>query len=104
MTRFDKYRYHGLKTTKTHITEGEAVTRQGLAYTPADMERMTAQGIPVSSQEIAARFYDGDHGSDFNVTSDREKGVDVNDLWEQDNDIREKARKAYKASKKLKDE
>lgn len=99
MSRFNKYRYHGIKTCNTHYKEGEDVTRQGLAYTPADMERMTAQGLPIQSGEIAAKFYDGDAGSDFHLTSDRIKGNDVNDLWEEHKEITKKAKKAYQASK-----
>lgn len=98
MSRFDKYLGHGSKMAKTHYKEGEDVTRQGLAYTPADMERMTAQGLPIQSGEIAAKFYDGDQGSDFLLTSDRIKGNDVNDLWEEHRSIIKKAKKAYQAS------
>lgn len=104
MTRFDKYKYHGLRTTRTIVKDGEDVTRQGLAYTPADMARMTAQGIPVTSKEIASRFYDGDDHSDFHVSSDRVKGNDVNDLWEADKTLRQKAKNAYIESKKHKSE
>lgn len=103
MNRFDKYLGHGVKTTRARYKEGEDVTRQGLAYTPADMERMTAQGIPINSQEIASRFYDGDNGSDFNISSDRVKGNDVNDLWEEHQTITKKAKTAYKASKESKE-
>ena len=102
MTRFDKYRYHGFRTTRVRVEEGEAVTRQGLAYTPAQMAKLTEKGLPVTSAEIAAQFYDGDEGSDFFVTSDREKGKDINDLWEEDKDTHEKFKKAAEESKKFK--
>ncbi len=104
MLRFEKYRSHGFKTAHTHYKKGEDVTRQGLAYTPADMERLTSQGLPVTSQEVAARFYDGDQSTDFNIPSDRIRGNDINDLWEQDKTIRAKAKKAYYASKQAKQE
>lgn len=104
MTRFDKYRYHGLHNTHVRVKETDSPTRQGLAYTPADMERLTAQGIPIQSGELAAQYYDGDTGSDFNITSDRIKTNTINDLWEEHQDIIEKAKKAYRASKKPKTE
>lgn len=102
MNRFEKYRGHGFKNTRTAYTDGEVVTRSGLAYTPADMERMTAQGIPVHTTDVNTRFYDGDDRNDFFVTSDRIRQNDINDLWEGDMDIRERARAAHKESKKSK--
>lgn len=102
MSRFDLYRGHGLKKCRAQRRETDDVTRQGLAYTPADMERMTARGMPIQSQEIAARFYDGDDGSDFGLPSDRVKGNDVNDLWEEHQSIKKKAKEAYKASRESK--
>lgn len=104
MNRFEKYKYHGLKTTSVKIKDTDTPTRQGLAYTPADMERMTDHGIPVQSGELAQKYYDGDTKSDFDITSDRIKGNDLNDLWEEHQDIVAKARKAYAASKKPKTE
>lgn len=99
MNRFEKYRGHGFKNTRATSKDGELVTRQGLAYTPADMEKLTAQGIPVQSQEIAARFYDGDQRFDFFVSDDRIRQNDINDLWEKDKSIRKRAREASKKSK-----
>lgn len=104
MLRFEKYKNHGVRNTRTSYKGDEDVTRQGLAYTPADMERMTAHGMPIHQQEIASRFYDGDDKSDFHVTSDRIRGNDVNDLWEEHKSITKKAREAYQASKRAKKE
>lgn len=100
MNRFDKYRGHGLKITHTHYTNGEDKTRCGLAYTPSDMELMTANGIPIQSQDLAARYYDGDASNDFHMTSDRIKTNDVNDLWEEHQSIIKKAKHAHHESKK----
>lgn len=100
MNRFDKYLGSGIKYATTPSSESDDVTRQGLAYTPADMEKMLSQGLPVSSKELASRFYDGDDKSDFFVSSDRVRNNDVNDLWEESQDIRARARAAYKESRK----
>lgn len=97
--RFAKYCGRGCKSAHTHYKDGEDVTRQGLAYTPADMERMQAHGMPVRNPEIESMYYDGDTSNDFNVTSDRVRYNDVNDLWEENQAIRARARSAYKASK-----
>lgn len=100
--RFAKYCCSGCKRAHTHYKDGEDVTRPGLAYTPADMERMHSHGMPVRNPEIEAMYYDGDQKSDFNVTSDRVRSNDVNDLWEEHQSIRAKARLAYKASRAVK--
>lgn len=102
MTRFDKYRYHGLHTCRVKPKEGDDVTRQGLAYTPADMERMLAQGLPINSANMAAEFYDGDDTNEIVITSDRDPSKDINDLWEEDIELREKMKRVYHASKKSK--
>lgn len=98
-TRFSKYCGRGCKSTHTAYKDGEDVTRQGLAYTPADMEKMQAHGMPIRNPEIESMYYDGDQKKDFNVTSDRVRYNDVNDLWEENQTFRQKARNAYRASR-----
>lgn len=84
MIRFQRYFGHGFKNKKETKLKPHEITRSGLAYTPADMERMVANGIPVQSQELATRFYDGKPDASFNdITSDRIKSNDINDLWEE---------------------
>lgn len=104
MNRFDKYRGHGLKSTRATTKENELVTRSGLAYTPADMERLTAHGIPVHQNDINTKFYDGDDKSDFFVTSDRIRSNDINDMWEEHQNIVSRAKKAHMASKAKKND
>lgn len=100
MSRFDRYHNHGIRNKQNTVVKSHEITRSGLAYTPADMERMTASGIPIQSQELAAKFYDGKADASFSeVTSDRIKTNDVNDLWEEHQSIVSKAKKAHYASK-----
>lgn len=103
MTRFDKYHCHGLHTCRVKSKDGDDVTRQGLAYTPADMEKMLSHGMPINSANMAAQFYDGDDSNNIVITSDRQKGRDINDMWEEHQTIIQKAKKAYYASKQSKD-
>lgn len=100
MSRFDRYKNHGLRNKKSTHVEPYEVTRSGLAYTPADMERMTANGIPIQSAELAARYYDGSPDAKFSdLTSDRIKSNDVNDLWEEHQKFVKFARHTHSKSK-----
>lgn len=100
-SRFDIYKGHGVRTCAPHSEKNELVTRQGLALTPADVSRLTSQGMPVNTQN-AQIFYDGDSNPTPYVTSERRRGVDVADLWEEHQQIVAKAKKAHAASKKPK--
>lgn len=100
-SRFEIYKNHGVRTCAPRSTQQELVTRQGLALTPADVSRLTAQGMPVNTQN-AQMFYDGDPNPSPYVTSERRRGVDVSDLWEERQNIVKKARAAHAEMKKQK--
>lgn len=105
MNRFERYRGHGFKTAKKCVAKPHEITRSGLAYTPADMERMVANGIPIQSQELATRFYDGSLEMKFSdLTSDRIKDNDLNDLWEEHKSINSKKARFVKSHKRSKSE
>lgn len=76
------------------------VVRDGLAYSPADMARLTARGMPVNSLNTQATWIDGEANPSFDVTSDRQRYVDVADLWEEHVKLKDKARKAAIARNK----
>lgn len=95
MKRFSIYRNHGRRLCSAQSTSQELKTRQGLALTPTDVARLTSQGMPVNT-ENAQMFYDGDNNPSPYVTSERRRGVDVAELWEQHQHIIEKARKMHK--------
>lgn len=98
MKRFIKYRHHGVKTCVASRCSGEPIVRQGLAMTPADIARMTARGMPVNQQNNGL-FQDGEPNPSPYVTSERRRGVDVAELWEEHQQIVKKARAASKMSK-----
>ena len=97
MNRFRRYINHGHR----HVDHGtgEIVVRAGLAYSPADMAKLTERGMPVNSLNTGQVFLDGEENPSFSVTSDRQRFVDVCDLWEEHMCIRDKARAANKARK-----
>lgn len=96
--RLKNYRNHGSgHVAMCERKEHEAVVREGLAYSPADMARMTDRGMPVNGLNASQVFIDGEENPSFHITSDRKRYVDVADLWEEDQTIREKARNAARA-------
>lgn len=101
MNRFERYKNHGFHNKKKTVVKPHEITRSGLAYTPADMERMTAQGIPIQSRDITGRYYDGTADCSFgDITSDMVKTNDVNDMWEEHQTILAKHKAAYNQHKK----
>lgn len=79
--------------------ENEAVVIEGLAYSPADMARLTERGMPVNSLNTGQAIVEGEENPSFDVTLDRQRHVDICDLWENHVTIRDKARKAAQARK-----
>ena len=99
ISRFKQYRKHGQRVYVCRVTENDQVVREGLAYTPSDMARLTERGMPVNSLMTGKVFYDGEENPSFNVTSDRARHVDICDLWEQHQCLVDKARSAARAKK-----
>lgn len=99
MIRFMRYRDHGNKShgAKCERCEHEEVVRQGLSYSPAQMASLTERGMPVNSMNTAVGFFDGEQNPSFDVSIDRQRGVDICDVWENHMQIRQKARAAAKA-------
>lgn len=61
------------------------------------MMKLTAQGIPVSPQNVGAAYSDGSQSISFKVPLDQRRGVDVADLWEAQIDAKKKIRGYAKA-------
>lgn len=103
MKRLQMYKSHGrCLGACCHRLETEPVVREGLAYSPADMAKLTERGMPVNSLNNSQVHFDGEDNPSWFIGSERERFVDVADLWEQDQLIRDKARRAKRASVKSK--
>lgn len=98
-SRFERYRNHGIKQATCVRHESEPVVRNGLSYSPADMAKLTDRGMPVNGMNASQVYFDGEENPSFFVTSDRERFVDVCDLWEEHMRIRDRAREASKKRK-----
>lgn len=101
MDRIKRYSKHGVKTVFIECEPYEKV-REGLAYTPSQIASLTARGLPVNSLNTQSAFFDGTENATSFIPSDRQRHVDVADLWEEQQTIREKARKAAKELNKQK--
>ena len=95
--RLNKYRNIGKRVAMCHTRQDEAVVREGQAYSPAQMAMLTEKGMPVNSLLTGKTFIDGEENPSFFVSAERERHVDVCDLWEQHMTIKDKARNAARA-------
>lgn len=84
------------RTARCHLQSGEVKTQNGLAVTPTQMLEMAEAGIPINSINADSFYDDGKRTLDFEPTLDRQRGVDIGDLWENEQDIKYKTRKLYK--------
>ena len=99
MKRLNRYKNVGKNIYTCPKCDNDTVVREGLAYSPADMARLTERGMPVNSINNGKVFIDGEENPTFTVTDDRCRHIDVCDLWERHMVLRDKARAAAKAKK-----
>lgn len=101
MKRLKRYQYRTISSRVCNCErkEHEVVVRDGLAYSPSDMARLQSRGMPVNGLNTSNAFFDGEENPSFDVGSERQRFVDVADLWEEHMNIRDKARKAARASR-----
>lgn len=63
--------------------------QHGLAYTPAKMKELSDKGIPVSTMTVDDMFFDGDFNTDFNVPIEEQRGLDMSEAWEAEQDAKQ---------------
>lgn len=81
---------------------GETVVQSGLAYTPADMQRMAERGVSITSQNMEGSYYYEPASKDFEVGLMDTRGIDPADIWNAQMDARDKLNKSSKAAKAAK--
>lgn len=67
----------------------------GLAITPARMQSLTRDGVPINSQANAASYDEGYRTLEYEPPAELRRGVDMAELWEQGRDIKDKMKKYY---------
>lgn len=98
-SRFEMFGNGVRYSTLCRKCDTEPVVRNGLAYSPTEMARLTERGMPVNSLNTQSAYFDGEENPSFHVGAERERFVDVCDLWEQHMELRDKAHRACKARK-----
>lgn len=78
----------------------EAKVNGDLAVTPADIERLAKQGIPVSVPN-ANSFLPSDPSEGWNVPPEFRSDIDRNTAWELEQSARAKVLNAHKREKQL---
>lgn len=73
----------------------------GLAITPARMQSLTRDGVPINSQANAASYDDGYRTLEYEPPADLRRGVDIAELWENGRDIKDKLKKYYQKVRPL---
>lgn len=73
---------------------GDVKTKPSLAVTPADALRMAERGVPVAAANIDS-FYDGDVNPSWTISIDRQRGVDVADVWDAQKSARKRIKSAH---------
>ncbi len=81
---------------------GETVVQSGLAYTPADMQRMAERGVAINSQNMEGSYYYEPPTKDFEVPLLDTRGIDPADVWNAQMDARDKLTNSSKAAKAAK--
>lgn len=84
-----------IRLAVTALSDTDAVVKQHLAYSLREVDELRRQGKPISSPSLESQYYDGD----INVSSDmlpldNLRGVDINDMWEESQDKKERLSKA----------
>lgn len=80
----------------------EKPVQSGLAVTPQRAYDMMLQGVPISTQMANAEYFQDGTENPGEVTLDRQRGVDINDMWEEMHSINKRFSSAYSSYKKNK--
>lgn len=84
---------------KCRLRSGESPVQSRLAITPSQMMQLAENGIPIAAQQLPSEhFSEGDTSSSFDVLLDYQRGVDINTMWNVEQDVKKKMFSAYKQS------
>lgn len=83
----------------TPLVEGETLVESGLAYTPADMQRMAQQGVAINSMNMEGSYYYEPQSKSWDIPISERRGIDPADIWNAQMDARNKLRSADKKAR-----
>lgn len=79
-----------------HDEETFVHVQSKLALTPAEMRQSMERGEPISSKFDDSAFYDGDNKTTVHLDPLDRRGLDINDVWEYQQNSRSRIKKAMK--------
>lgn len=93
----NKFKNRMCRVAVCQLHDDEEAVQDNLAYTPSQMMQLAADGIPVSTQSVAAlSFDDGTRKLDFEPLMEFRRGVEMTDLWEARQDVKAKMKEKMK--------
>lgn len=69
-----------------------------LSLTPSEMLRAANEGVPIASQVNDNNFYDGDASPEVALLPEHVRGIDMNDMWNAEQNAKKKLSKLRKYS------
>lgn len=76
---------------KFYVQKDKNPVQSNLALTPAQMDRCREQGVPITPQNINPDLIqDGTTNPQFEIELERQRGVDVAELWQNAESSRKK--------------
>lgn len=97
-SRKDVYKSLNAKTCCPRRKHDEIEPKKGLSYSPSDMAKLHAKGMPINSANIVESFYDGDLNPSFDIPLERQRGLDPAEIWEASQNSAKKVNKLSKAA------
>lgn len=86
---------HKYSTCKRRV--GEEIVQNGLALTPSEILKMAENGIPASSANNP-NLIDGTPDNNWVVPLEERRGIDMNDLWNERQDIKQRLSSAHSSA------
>lgn len=86
------------RTCSVSRDENDKPVVNGLALTPAQMAELAERGIPISTANAQLAYEDGDRSSSMDVQIEDRRGVDMADVWNAQQDARNRVKQAYQSA------
>lgn len=70
-----------IRFARTTVKDDEVQVVPNLAYDLSDLDELRRMGKPISQESVASLYYDGEVTQTCSVPLERQRGVDINDVW-----------------------
>lgn len=91
------HRQPKLRTCSITRRKDETPVQENLSVSPAQMRQMNEKGIAISTQNLPESYFiDGNGENSFFIPITERRGIDSCTLWEEEQSIKKKMRKARK--------